>query len=119
MIESVAIPIVANTKIARTRGAERMRRCRQRRRDGLRCCRLELRDGEIRLSFAAACYWRAKKPIGTPLSRRCMRFSTTPLDAQRDAQREGACDAQRRGDQSGRYADCAGHKIQRYHKDLR
>ena len=28
-------------------GAERMRRCRQRRRDGLRCYRLELRDEEI------------------------------------------------------------------------
>jgi hypothetical protein len=47
MIESVATPIVANTKIARTRAAERMRRCRQRRRDGLRCYRLELRDSEI------------------------------------------------------------------------
>jgi len=42
-----AAPIVANTKVARTRGAERMRRCRQRRRDGLRCYRLELRDSEI------------------------------------------------------------------------
>jgi hypothetical protein len=47
MIESVATPVVANTKIARTRAAERMRRCRQRRRDGLRCYRLELRDSEI------------------------------------------------------------------------
>ena len=47
MSESVATPIVANTKIARTRAAERMRRCRQRRRDGLRCYRLELRDSEI------------------------------------------------------------------------
>src|SRR6266851_1171818 len=36
MSESAATPIVANTKIARTRAAERMRRCRQRRRDGLR-----------------------------------------------------------------------------------
>jgi hypothetical protein len=45
--ESVAAPIIANTKIARTRAAERMRRCRQRRRDGLRCYRLELRDSEI------------------------------------------------------------------------
>ena len=47
MSESVAAPIVVNTKIARTRGAERMRRCRRRRRDGLRCYRLELRDSEI------------------------------------------------------------------------
>lgn len=47
MNESVATPIVANTKVARTRGAERMRRCRQRRRDGLRCYRLELRNDEI------------------------------------------------------------------------
>ena len=48
MNESVATPIVANTKVARTRAAERMRRCRQRRRDGLRCYRLELRDSEIK-----------------------------------------------------------------------
>ncbi len=48
MTESVAAPIVASTRIARTRGAERMRRCRQRRRDGLRCYRLELRDSEIK-----------------------------------------------------------------------
>ncbi len=47
MTESVATPIVANTKIARTRGAERMRRCRQRRRDGLRCYSLDVRDSEI------------------------------------------------------------------------
>jgi hypothetical protein len=47
MTESVATPIVANIKIARTRAAERMRRCRQRRRDGLRCYRLELRNDEI------------------------------------------------------------------------
>jgi hypothetical protein len=47
MTESVATPIVTNAKIARTRGAQRMRRCRQRRRDGLRCYRLELRDDEI------------------------------------------------------------------------
>ena len=45
--ESVATPIVANTKIARTRAAERMRRYRQRRRAGLRCYRLELRASEI------------------------------------------------------------------------
>jgi hypothetical protein len=45
---SVATPIVANTKVARTRAAERMRRCRQRRRDGLRCYRLELREGEVK-----------------------------------------------------------------------
>ncbi len=48
MSESVVTPIVASTKIARTRAAERMRRCRQRRRDGLRCYRLELRDSEIK-----------------------------------------------------------------------
>ena len=48
MSESVVTPIVAGTKIDRTRGAERMRRCRQRRRDGLRCYRLELRDSEIK-----------------------------------------------------------------------
>ena len=39
---------IASTKIVRTHGAERMRRCRQRRRDGLRCYRLELRDSEIK-----------------------------------------------------------------------
>ena len=47
MNESVAAPIVANTKVARTRAAERMRRCRKRRRDGLRCYSLELHDREI------------------------------------------------------------------------
>jgi hypothetical protein len=47
MTESVAAPIVANTKIARTRAAERMRRYRQRRRDGVRSYRLEIRDSEI------------------------------------------------------------------------
>jgi len=45
--ESVATPIVANTKVARTRAAERMRRYRQRRRAGLRCYPLELRASEI------------------------------------------------------------------------
>ncbi len=48
MSESIATPIVTNTKIARGRAAERMRRSRQRRRDGLRCYRLELRDSEIK-----------------------------------------------------------------------
>jgi len=47
MNESVAIPIVATTKIARGGAAERMRRSRQRRRNGLRCFRLEIRDNEI------------------------------------------------------------------------
>lgn len=47
MTESVATPIAANIKVPRTRGAERMRRCRQRRREGLRCYRLELRNDEI------------------------------------------------------------------------
>src|SRR6266700_5814675 len=47
MNESVATPIVANTKVARTRAAERMRRYRQRRRAGLRCYELELRESEI------------------------------------------------------------------------
>jgi hypothetical protein len=47
MNESVATPIVANSKVARGGAAERMRRSRQRRRDGLRCLRLELRDSEI------------------------------------------------------------------------
>jgi hypothetical protein len=47
MNESVATPIVANTKVARTDAAERMRRYRQRRRAGLRCYRLELRASEI------------------------------------------------------------------------
>ncbi len=42
MSESVATPIVTSTKIARTRAAERMRRCRQHRRDGLRCYKLKL-----------------------------------------------------------------------------
>ena len=45
MTESVATPIVANIKISGA--AERMRRCRQRHRDGLRCYRLELRNDEI------------------------------------------------------------------------
>jgi hypothetical protein len=47
MNKSVATPIVADTKIARGAAAERMRRSRQRCRNGLRCFRLELRDGEI------------------------------------------------------------------------
>src|SRR6266849_3697157 len=47
MSESVATPIVENTKIAPTRGAERMRRCRQRRQQGMRCLTIELRTTEI------------------------------------------------------------------------
>ncbi len=47
MNESVATPIVAGTKIARTRGAERMHRCRQRRRDGLRSVTVDVREAEI------------------------------------------------------------------------
>ena len=47
MNESVATPIVASPKIARGGAAERMRRSRRRRRDGLRCFRLEIRDSEI------------------------------------------------------------------------
>jgi hypothetical protein len=47
MSESIATPIVTNTKIARGRAAERMRRSRQRRPDGLRCFRLDLRNDEI------------------------------------------------------------------------
>jgi len=47
MSESVAAPIVANTKIARTRGAERMARHRQRRRNGLRSVTIDLRETEI------------------------------------------------------------------------
>jgi hypothetical protein len=47
MNQSVATPIVANTKTARGGAAERMRRSRQRRRNGFRCYRLELHDREI------------------------------------------------------------------------
>jgi hypothetical protein len=47
MNESVATPIVASPKIARGGAAERMRRSRRRRRNGLRCYRLELHDSEI------------------------------------------------------------------------
>ena len=47
MTESVAAPIVANTKIARTRAAERMARYRQRRRSGMRCLMIELRREEV------------------------------------------------------------------------
>ena len=47
MNESIAAPIVTNTKVARAGAAERMRRYRQRRRAGLRCYRLELRASEI------------------------------------------------------------------------
>jgi hypothetical protein len=47
MNQSVATPTVASPKIARDGAAERMRRSRQRRRDGLRSYRLELRDSEI------------------------------------------------------------------------
>ena len=47
MNESVATPIVATTKIARGGAADRMRRSRQRRRDGLRSYRLDLRESEI------------------------------------------------------------------------
>jgi hypothetical protein len=47
MNQSVATPIVATTKIARGGAAERMRRSRQRRRNGLRCYRLELHDRDI------------------------------------------------------------------------
>ena len=47
MNQSVATPIVANTKTAREGAAERMRRSRQRRRNGFLCYRLELHDREI------------------------------------------------------------------------
>jgi hypothetical protein len=47
MNESVATPIVANTKVARTRAAERMRRYRQRRRTGLRSATIDVREAEI------------------------------------------------------------------------
>ena len=47
MNESVATPIVATQKIARGGAAERMRRSRQRRRNGFRCYRLELHDRDI------------------------------------------------------------------------
>ena len=47
MNESVATPIVANTKIARTHAAERMARYRQRRRSGMRCLMIELRREEV------------------------------------------------------------------------
>ena len=40
-------PIADKGKVERTRATERMRRSRQRRREGLRCCTLELRDHEI------------------------------------------------------------------------
>jgi hypothetical protein len=40
-------PIAEKVQAARARAAERMRRSRKRRRDGLCCYRLELRDGEI------------------------------------------------------------------------
>src|SRR5229473_4663719 len=47
MNESVATPIVENTKVARTRAAERMARYRQRRRSGMRCLMIELRREEV------------------------------------------------------------------------
>jgi hypothetical protein len=47
MNESVPTPIVATTKIARGGAADRMRRSRQRHRNGLRCYQLELHDREI------------------------------------------------------------------------
>jgi hypothetical protein len=47
MNESVATPTVATTTIARGGAAERMRRSRQRRRNGLRCYRLEVHDRDI------------------------------------------------------------------------
>jgi hypothetical protein len=47
MSESVAAPIVANNKVARTRAAERMRRYRQRRRAGLRSVTVDVREAEI------------------------------------------------------------------------
>jgi hypothetical protein len=42
-----ATAIAEEVQAARARATERMRRSRKRRRDGLRCYRLELRDGEI------------------------------------------------------------------------
>jgi len=47
MTEGLAAAKTAKTEISRTRGAERMQRCRQRRRKGLRCYILELRNEEI------------------------------------------------------------------------
>ena len=47
MNQSIATPIVPTPKIARGGAAERMRRSRQRRRNGLRCYRLELHDRDI------------------------------------------------------------------------
>ncbi len=47
MSESVATLVVSDAKVARTRAAERMHRYRHRRRAGLRCYELELRESEI------------------------------------------------------------------------
>jgi hypothetical protein len=47
MPKRFAAPITEKIQAARARATERMRRSRKRRRDGLRCYRLELRDGEI------------------------------------------------------------------------
>ena len=44
---SAGIPSWSPPQPARSRGAERMRRSRKRRRDGLRCLTIEIRDTEI------------------------------------------------------------------------
>jgi len=68
MSESVAAPIVANTKIARTRGAERMARHRQRRRNGLRSVTIDLRETEI--DQLIRCWLLASANRGDPIALR-------------------------------------------------
>ena len=47
MLGKQTAAVAEKTQIARSQAAERMRRCRDRRRKGLRCCTLQIRDSEI------------------------------------------------------------------------
>ena len=68
MSESVTAPIVANIKIARTHGAERMRRYRQRRRAGLRSVTIDVREAEI--DQLIRCWLLASASRGDPIALR-------------------------------------------------
>jgi hypothetical protein len=76
----------AKAEIARTRATERMRRSRNRRRMGIRCYTLQLRESEIAALVRRGLCDLMSKPIVSPSSMRCMRSSTTPFGSQGDTQ---------------------------------
>jgi len=57
---------------ARSPAAERMRLYRERRRRGLRCLVIELRETEVDALIRGGLLEQKRVMIGTPFSRRCM-----------------------------------------------